>query len=700
MSRRICTVFFIGSILFSLVTVHAAAASSPSYSAGVRVGDWWNYGSFEGDCRAACPPGFLAELNITEATAMVVGQGNATSVTIRNTIAFNNQTVRTYTTLGDLSSGIGNLSLVSSTLIAGGLTQGEPISKAIGAPVVNGTAIGLYAGANRTLNILDDTANQRLYRWDQVTGVLMSFNLNQSSAHLYYRLTGTSLWHYNIAIYDGNCQPILPVSCGYTPLQATIIAGTTVAYNNTGTLIHSVYSCTPDNNPPPSPEACSFYNSPSTAPSFASPGILPGKIWNLTFPVPGQFYYYDNSNPNMKGVVTVLGNATNPTDFTIHANPNPVIVPQGLTIAVTLSASATGGYTGPVSFSDVFPTGPDYPTTNGPIDTTGYFYGGSGGFGVIFAVIASFNTPQGVYSATLTGTGNNLTRSITLSIIVVAPAPSFYLTPYGNSSTTIAAGHATSLAITVHSVAGFSGPVSLTSYSYSSGYLSATIDPGNVTLQPNGSANATLTLNGGYPGNFTVTVWANCQNATLNQRIYLNVNVQQPLGLLLYQLFYIGILQPGSNLLLVNSFTNLGNIPDQVLYGTIAIDFGTYSFTIVPIIILQPNQTATYNLTITIPANTKPGNHPVTATLTWEAQLSVFWTRAPPLILQGQLPVVAAPQPIVPGNNPVSTLITMLASLAIATKDYWLWALAIYIPSVTILTSVVMMRERKRRRAT
>jgi len=619
---------------------------------------------------------------------------------VRNTLAFNNDTIRTFTTLGNLASGKGNLSSVSSILIAGGLVQGEPILNTSGAPVINSTVIANYAGANRTIDVLDEASTHRIFQWDQLTGVLVSFRLDQPSAQLYYKLTGTNLWRYNIAIYDGNCEPIMPISCGYTPLETTIIAGTTLAYRNTGTATHSVNSCTPDNHPPPSPEACSFINYPSTAPSFASGSIMPGKVWNLTLPVPGEFYYYDNYNPNMKGVVTVLGNATTPPDFAMHASPDPLVIPQGLSMALTVSASATGGYTGPVEYGGAFPTGPDYPTANGP-GGTAYLYGGSGGSAVTFGVSTSFNTPQGTYHAIITGTGNNLTRSTTLTIIVTSPAPSFYLSPGGNMSIDMVTGHTTSLTITVHSVVGYAGLVSLVAYSYSPGSLTASITPGSVTLWPDGMASATLTLRGDYEGNFTVTIWANNQNLTLTNKIFFNVQVHKQVGLLLYELYYFGSLYPGSSVLLVNRFTNLGNIPDQVLYGTITFDFGTFPFTIFPIILLQPGQTATYNLTITIPANTQPGNHPVTATLTWEALLSEFWTTAPPLIINGQLPIQAStqvtPPPTQHQQGPSSLAWNALTSTTEIVKNYWLWIAAIYIPSITILTSLFIIHEQRRR---
>src|SRR5436309_10027595 len=108
------------TMLLLIIVWSTPFAQATVYTSGVKVGDWWNYAHFEGSCLDPCPTGFRTTLDIDESTAVVTAL-SGTTVTVKNTLAFNNGTIRTFMTQGDLAAGSGNLSSATSAIISGGL---------------------------------------------------------------------------------------------------------------------------------------------------------------------------------------------------------------------------------------------------------------------------------------------------------------------------------------------------------------------------------------------------------------------------------------------------------------------------------------------------------------------------------------------------------------------------------------------------
>jgi uncharacterized membrane protein len=214
--------------------------------------------------------------------------------------------------------------------------------------------------------------------------------------------------------------------------------------------------------------------------------------------------------------VTVNGQSS--ANFSISANPSSLTILRGSSGTSTLTITSLNGFAGTVSmFSTASPSG--LFMSQNPANVT---LQSGGSANSILTVFTTNGTGLGTYQVTVTGFSGNLSRSVTLSVNVVTSQQSFTLS-INPLHLNIVQGSAGTTTVTVGSVNGFSGTVTLTAVSNSPN-LSTSISP--TTIAGNGTA--TVTVVGSANGNYTVTVTGNCCNMTRSATFSVTVTSPPP----------------------------------------------------------------------------------------------------------------------------------------------------------------------------
>src|SRR4029077_15224788 len=211
--------------------------------------------------------------------------------------------------------------------------------------------------------------------------------------------------------------------------------------------------------PNPGPDKCSTVISPTQSPMIAP--------FTISFAA-GSYKYYCiyHSPPYMIGKFVVRASTT--PDFTITANPTaigPLNTRVSGTSTVTVAPSI--GFSGTVTLSAAPASGLNASILPSSIP------GGSG-----TATLSVNSTVAGSYSVTVTGTGSSGPHSTTVIVTVVMPDFKIALS---SSSLTVAPGSSGTVMVTLTSLNGFSGTVSLTSTLSSPG-PQVTFSPTSVLL--------------------------------------------------------------------------------------------------------------------------------------------------------------------------------------------------------------------------
>ena len=149
-------------------------ASAVEYKLGVRDGDWVKYGqitvSWSGN---GTEPTLVAEEKEVEWIRVDFENVSGTTVFVNITTQLNNGTQLFENDTEDVS---GNSGPGAAFVIASNLKTGDPIANQSGAPTINQTTTGRYAGATRTVNLVEEAfalMTSSNATWDQSTGVLV-----------------------------------------------------------------------------------------------------------------------------------------------------------------------------------------------------------------------------------------------------------------------------------------------------------------------------------------------------------------------------------------------------------------------------------------------------------------------------------------------------------------------------------------------
>ena len=259
-------------------------------------------------------------------------------------------------------------------------------------------------------------------------------------------------------------------------------------------MTHAIASCTGQITS----AQCPFGNDPSL-PTFSSGPIQPGSSYTLAFNATGIYHYYDPMNVGMKALVAIQGNATAPPDFSISSKPGSLTLTAGNSSYTSITLAPLNGFLGEVTLNTSFPTGQNYPAIFGPEGDT-VNLGIVTSSGSILLVRTNSTTLNGIYTATVTGTGEALSNSVRVPINVTGGRPDFAISA---NPTTLFLPSPTNSSffhppiITLTSVNSFQGSVKLL----------AQVSPPSLTVELTSASqfsNASLTL----------TLTPNGQNAT------------------------------------------------------------------------------------------------------------------------------------------------------------------------------------------
>src|SRR3989449_4872758 len=226
-------------------------------------------------------------------------------------------------------------------------------------------------------------------------------------------------------------------------------------------------------------------------------------------------------NSSISGIYAVAVSATNGTlthstsitvkvtDYIVTATPLTVGIVAGSTGTSTITLGSLNGFSGTISLNVSTTTG-----LAASINPTSVVVA-SGGTSTATMTVGS--SSMGSYVVTITASSGSLTHSIQVTVKVGDFAMSS-----NTSNLIINAGQSGSANISLTSLGGFQGTVSLTASVTPSG-LSASTNPTSVTLVSGGSAYSILTVTSSTAGNYTVTVTGTSGSATRTVQLTITV---------------------------------------------------------------------------------------------------------------------------------------------------------------------------------
>jgi plastocyanin len=277
--------------------------------------------------------------------------------------------------------------------------------------------------------------------------------------------------------------------------------------------------------PNPGPDKCSGNITPTYSSSVAPFTISAA---------PGTYFYYCTYHSPAYMVGKFVVKASTAPDFTITANPT-AIGPLNTRVSGTsaITVAPTNGFTGAVMLTASPSSGLNatvFPTT---------ISGGSG-----TATLSVNSTTAGGYSVTVTGTGLPGTHSATVTVTIVMPDFKIALS---SPTLTVAPGASGNVMVTLTSLNGFSGTVSLTSTLSPLG-PQVTFSPASVAVSSSGPIASTLSVSTASSGAYSTPV---------SQGNY-NVNVTGTSGSLVHS---------AALALTVGSSSGAGTLPSTAIVG-------------------------------------------------------------------------------------------------------------------------------------
>jgi len=196
-------------------------------------------------------------------------------------------------------------------------------------------------------------------------------------------------------------------------------------------------------------------------------------------------------------------------DFSISANPSALTIQKGDSDSSVITITSVEGFNQPVDLAVTSNQIEGITTSLNPTQVTPP--SGSSEISVLTIDVAPDTSP-GSYTILITGNSGTLTHSTTISLEVVAPptppAPDFSVNT-SPATLTVDQGNSATSTIIVVSLRGFSQSVDLAVTWEPINQFEATIDPLEVTPEPNGFATSTLTVTVGKtatPNDYVITV--------------------------------------------------------------------------------------------------------------------------------------------------------------------------------------------------
>ncbi|HEV2121048.1 MAG TPA: cupredoxin domain-containing protein [Candidatus Bathyarchaeia archaeon] len=233
----------------------------------------------------------------------------------------------------------------------------------------------------------------------------------------------------------------------------------------------------------PGPDKCSGDITTTQGSSISSFAVMS---------TPGTYFYYCTYHSPAYMVGKFVIKASTAPDFTIMANPAAIGPINTRVVGTsTVTVAPTNGFGGTVTLTTSPSSGLNASISPASISTA------SG-----TATLSVNSTTAGSYSVTVTGTASSGTHSVTVTVTVVAP--DFKITLRA-STLTVAPGSSGNVVVTLTSLNGFSGTVSLTAIISPLG-PQATFSPASVAVSTSGPVNSTLSASAASSGAYSSTV--------------------------------------------------------------------------------------------------------------------------------------------------------------------------------------------------
>ncbi len=199
----------------------------------------------------------------------------------------------------------------------------------------------------------------------------------------------------------------------------------------------------------------------------------------------------------------------NPPNFSISASPSSLMIQASSSGTATVTLTSVNSFVGTLALSAT--ASPSGLTTS--LNPTSVTLTSGGTASSTLSVSASTG---GIYTVTIQATSGSLSHSLTMTVTVADFSIS------APSSLTVFKGSPQTSTITLSSLNGFAGTVSLTTSASPSG-ITASVNPTSVTLSPGGTGTSSLTLSSTTIGTYTITITGT--TASLSHAAIINVQV-------------------------------------------------------------------------------------------------------------------------------------------------------------------------------
>src|SRR5256884_1545491 len=312
------------------------------------------------------------------------------------------------------------------------------------------------------------------------------------------------------------------------------------------------------------------------------------------------------SNDAGATAMTEFFNPTSPApDFSISSSPNSLSVNAGSTSTATVTLTSLNNFAGTVTLSSTgSPAGLNLSLNPASVSLT------SGGTSSSTLSVSSSN--PGSYTITITGTTGSMSHQTTVTVNIV----DFSLTA-SPSSVTISPGSSTASTISLKSLGGFAGTITLSTASSPPG-PTLSLSSTSVTLSSGGTGTTTLTIStqSSTPnGDYTVTVTGASGSLSHSTSVLVSVRTTPDFSIAANPTSIT--LQPGGTssssitVSSLNSFSGTVTFTDSISPVTSnppAISLSSNSLT------LSSGGSAGSTLSITTTSSTTPGSYVIVVT--------------------------------------------------------------------------------------
>ena len=260
------------------------------------------------------------------------------------------------------------------------------------------------------------------------------------------------------------------------------------------------------------PSAKHAYTSSNTYGHYSFLSTLE-KAWNL----PALASNDANASPMTEFLTTPT--MTNP-DFTISASPSGLTITAGTSGTSTITVGSSNGFSGTILLTHAaLPAG-----ISATINPTSINLAPGASAGSTLTITTSTSAPPGSYAITITGNSGSISHSTNMDVTVTTAGQPEFAVQANPTQITLRLGQTGSSTVTLTSVNGFSGSISLSATGAPSG-PTLSLSSSTVALQSGGTVKSTLTIAVGNIaiGKYVITVTATSGQVSHSVTIVLTV---------------------------------------------------------------------------------------------------------------------------------------------------------------------------------